>query len=115
MAKSISTRFTITTTGDGVTSEWKPAPMSNSAGAAGGPVGVQLAAGDNYISVPTGAMGFTLKPLASSVVVKRLKHYPGETGFSIRTGEPASIPLPTGVATLMINASGVEVIDIHWT
>jgi len=115
MAKTITTEVTVTTTGDGVDSAWTPTAMTNSAGAAGGPVRVTLASGDNYIVVPTGAMGFLLVPPATSGVTKRLKHHSGETGIEIRTGQQAMLPLATGVATMMIHASAIENVDIHWT
>jgi hypothetical protein len=115
MAKTITTEITVTVSGDGVDSEWTPTAMSNSRGAAGGVVDVTLAAGDNYIAVPTGAMGFALRPPPTSAVTKRLKHHAGETGIAIRTGEWAHIPVATGVATMMIHASDAEVLGIHWT
>lgn len=115
MATTVETQITVTSSGDGIESEWTPTKTTNSTGAAGGPVRTTLASGDNFLAVPTGAMGCVILPPATSAVTKRLKHYAGETGFAIRTGEAISVPLPTGVATLMINASAVEVLYIHWT
>lgn len=115
MATTVTTEITVTATGDGNDSEWTPTAMTNSAGAAGGPVRTTLAAGDNFIAVPTGAMGCVLLPPPTSAITKRLKHHAGETGFAIRTGQVAALPLATGVATLMINASDVEVLYLHWT
>lgn len=115
MATTVETQITVTSSGDGIESEWNPTAQSNSYGAAGGPVRTTLAAGDNYIAVPTGAAGVVLYPPPTSGVTKRLKAHAGETGFAIRTGEPACVPLPTGVATMMVNASAVEVVYLHWT
>jgi hypothetical protein len=114
MATTNKTKFTVTSTGDGNDSEWTT-EATNNAGAAGGPVRVTLVSGDNTIVVPTGAIGVILKPPSSSGVTKRLKHHAGETGFSIRTGEAAALPLPTGTTSLILNSSGIEVIYVHWT
>jgi hypothetical protein len=115
MATTVETQITITADGDGIESEWSPTAMSNSAGAAGGPVRMLLAAGDNYVAVPTGAMGYAILPPAASAVTKRLKHHSGETGIAMRTGQPIAMSLATGVATMMIHASAEELIYLHWT
>lgn len=115
MAARSEVGISVAVTGDGVESEWTVTPSANTNAPGGGPVKTTLAAGDNFLPVPTGAMGFILKPPAASNVTKRLKNHAGETGFAMRTGEPASVPIGTGVATLMINASGPEVVYLHWT
>lgn len=115
MATTAETQITIESSGDGIESEWQPRAMTNNTAAAGGPVRTPLSAGDNYLLVPTGAMGVVLLPPATSSVTKRLKHHAGETGFAIRTAEAASIPLPTGVATMMVHASAAELLYVHWT
>lgn len=115
MPTTITTKITVTATGEGLKSEWIPTATSNSTGAAGGPVRTTLAAGDNYVAIPTGAMGFVLDPPRTSAVTKRLKHHSGETGIAIRTGEPVALSLATGVATLMINVSAAEVVSLYWT
>lgn len=116
MSITATTQVTVTSSGDGVAShKYEPTAQENSNGPAGGPVRVALAAGDNFIAVPTGAMGAVIAPPSSSGVVKRLKNHAGETGFAIRTAEVAAVPLPTGTATLMINAASAEVLRIFWT
>lgn len=110
------TQITITSSGEGTDSTYEPDPITNTNGPAAGVVGVQLAIGDNTISVPTGSQGFFLKPVdPTSGVTKRLKHHSGETGFAIRTDGQACLSLPTGATQLMVWASAVEVIHIHWT
>lgn len=115
MATTETTQITVTSSGDGIDSEWKPTAMSNSAGVAGGPVKTTVATGVNTITVPTGAMGIVIAPPASSSAVLKLLGGAGETGFALRTGQPAHIPLPTGTASVLINSSVVEIVYIHWT
>jgi hypothetical protein len=115
MATTTTTEITVTADGDGIESEWTPTAMSNANGPAGGPVKTPFAAGDNTLLVPTGAMGMVLKPPAASAVVLKLKAGAGETGFCLRSGQPSHIPLPTGCASVMINASDAELVHVHWT
>lgn len=115
MPTTVKIEIKVTATGEGLKSEWLPSVTSNTTGAAGGPVRTTLAAGDNYVAIPTGAMGFVLVPPSTSAVTKRLKHHSGETGIAIRTGEPVALSLATGVATMMINASAAESVYLHWT
>lgn len=115
MATTVETQITITSSGDGIDSDWEPRAMENSAGAAGGPVRTSLSSGDNTITVPTGAMGMVLLPPAASATVLKLKGGAGETGFCLRSGQASSIPLPTGTASVLINASAAELVYVHWT
>lgn len=115
MAKTNTTQITITSSGDGATSEWKPTAMTNNTGPAGGSVQMTLSVGDNTLSVPTGAMGMGIRQIPSSATVLRLKHYAGETGFALRTGQPAFITLPTGTSSVLVNSSAIEVLDVHWS
>ncbi len=115
MATTTETQITITSDGDGIEGEWEPTAMSNSASPAGGPVKTPLASGDNTILVPTGAMGLVLAPPSSSAAVLKLKGGAGETGFALRTGQPAAIPLPTGTASVLLNASEAALVYLHWT
>jgi hypothetical protein len=115
MAARSETEITVTVSGDGIASEWTVAASANTAAPGGGPIKTTLSAGDNYLTVPTGTRGFLLRPAAASAVTKRIKHHAGETGFALRTGEPAYVPIATGVATLMVHASAQEVVDLHWT
>lgn len=116
MATTNKTQLTVTSSGDGSTSEWKPAAMTNNVGAAGGPVKIDLAQGDNTISVPTGAMGMAIVPPASNGTVMKLKGGAGETGFALRTGEMTHVSLPTGTANVLIGCpSGTVRVNVHWT
>ena len=115
MAAGTKTDISVTVSGDGIKSEWAVPTVENSNSAGAGPIRTTLQAGDNYLPVPTGAMGFVMKPPAASAVVKRLKHHAGETGFALRTGQPACVPIGTGVATLMIHSAALEVVYLHWT
>lgn len=117
MAKTTVTQITINTDGDGVESEWKPTAMQNDAGRAGGPVQQTLAVGDNTIAVPTGAMGMVLKQAEASAATVRLKGVAGagETGFALRTGKAACVPIPTGATGVVLYSSAVDLVDLHWT
>ena len=110
-----TTQITITSSGEGTDHEYSPEAMSNTNGPAAGPIAVALASGDNTLAVPTGSNGFHLLPPATSGVTKRLKHHSGETGIAFRTAEQVYMALPTGMTQLMVWASAVEVVRIHWT
>lgn len=115
MATTTNTKITVTASGDGIESAWEPTEMENSRGVGGGPVKQLLATGPNNLSVPTGAMGFVLVPPAASSAVLKLKGDGVETGFALRTGQPAAIPLPTGTASVHIDSSEQEIVYLHWT
>jgi hypothetical protein len=114
MATTETVQVTVTCSGDGIKSKWEPTAMTNSAGVAGGPVKYTMSSGDNTLTVPTGAMGVVLAPPASSAAVLRLKNDAGETGFALRTGQPALIALPTGTAEVLVNASAEVFLYLHW-
>lgn len=109
------TQIKITSSGEGTDHEYEPEAMTNTNGPAAGPVGVALAVGDNTLAVPTGSNGVHILPPATSGVTKRLKHHSGETGIAFRTSEQVYMSLATGATQLMVWASAVEVIRIHWT
>jgi hypothetical protein len=116
MAKTSTTTVTMSVTGDGVSLSYTPlgAPIVNAAAPAGGPVAIALAAGDNTITVPPGAVGFILVPPAASVVVKRLKGIAADTGFTLAPATPSVIALPTAAASVLLNASATETVSIQW-
>lgn len=115
MATTETVQITVTSSGDGIASEWKPTAQSNNAGVAGGPYKVTVATGLNVLPVPTGAMGVVLAPPSSSTAQLRLSSVSGATGLELRTGLPACLPLPTGVTGMLIDASKVEILYLHWT
>lgn len=117
MATTTETQITVESSGEGIEGEskWEPTAMSNNTSPAGGPVRTALTAGDNTIAVPTGAMGLVFTPPAHSAAVLKLKGGAGETGFALRTGQPAAIPLPTGTASVLMNASEAVLLYLHWT
>lgn len=115
MATTATTGISVVAKGDGIASEWTPTAMVNNIAPAGGPVKVTLAAGDNTIAVPTGAMGMVLSPRAASPAVLKLKGGAGETGFALRGGQPSHIPLPTGTASVLLSSSIVDIVQLHWT
>lgn len=116
MSKTVKTKITTTSDGDGVESEWTVPEMENPAGPSGGPVKYLLATGPNDLVVPTGAYGMVIKPPASSTAVLKLKGGSGGgTGFALRTGYAAALPLPTGTAVVHVDSSLQELVDIQWT
>ena len=116
MAKICTTSLSVTVTGDGVSESFTPAtsPVVNTAAPAGGPVDVSLSSGDNTITVPTGTKGFLIVPPSASAVAKKLKGAGGDTGFGLAPALPSAIMVPTGTATIIINAASAETVSIHW-
>lgn len=115
MSKTTVTKIITTSDGDGVESEWTVPQMSNSRGPSGGPVKQLLATGANALLVPTGAMGMVIAPPASSTAVLKLKGGAGETGFALRAGYASAVALPTGTASVHIDSSIQELVDIQFT
>lgn len=115
MATTATTTIKVVSTGDGNASEWSPTATQNNYAPAGGPVNVTLASGDNTLAVPTGAMGVAISPRAASPLVMRLKGVAGDTGFPLRGGKPAYMTIPTGATGMILNASMVDVVAVHWT
>ena len=114
---TIKTQISVKSTGDGIEgeSEWKPTLLTNTVGAAAGPVKYGLATGGNDITVPTGTKGFTVMPASSSDAVLKLKGGSGGgTGFAFRAGYPFCGGLPTGTSSIHIDSSVGEPVYIHW-
>lgn len=63
-----------------------------------------LSAGNNTITVPSGAKAATLLPPSGNAVVLTLKGVAGDTGISIHPTDPTSIGLATSVTTFVLNA-----------
>lgn len=116
MAKTATTSISVLVTGDGVNESYIPptAPLTNAAAPAGGPLSVALSSGDNTLTVPPGAQGFIFVPPSSSIVVKKLKGVGGDTGFTLNAALPSVVSLPSGTATVLINAASSETVSIHW-
>ena len=114
MATTAKTTIKVACTGDGNASEWS-VDVTNNYGPAGGPVNVTLAASDNAFVVPTGSMGVILIPRASSPLVMKLKATGTDAGFALRGGKPSYVALPTGATGMLLNASMVDLIGVHWT
>ena len=113
---TVKTQISVKSSGDGQVeeSEWKPTLLTNTSAPAIGAYKQLLATGGNDLTVPTGAMSMTLQPPATSSAVLKLKGGSGETGFALRSGYPASVPLPTGTANVHIDSSIRELVYIHW-
>ena len=117
MSTTVKTQISVKSSGDGVVgeSEWKPTILTNTVGAAAGPVAYALATGGNDITVPTGTKGFTVMPAAASIAVLKIKGGSGGgTGFAFRAGYPFSGGLPTGTVSVHIDSSTKEDVYIHW-
>lgn len=113
---TIKTQISVKSSGDGIEneSEWKPTLMTNAIGPAAGPVKVLLATGVNNLVVPTGAMGITISPPASSLAALNLQGASGVTGMAMRTGYPSTNPIPTGTTNVLIGSSREALVYIHW-
>lgn len=113
---TIRTKISVESSGDGIDgeSEWDATEITNSAGAAGGPVKYAIATGVNSIAVPSGSMAMVLQPPASSPASFRLPGVSGATGMAMRSGYPCVIPLPTGLASVLVQSDREEFVYIHW-
>lgn len=69
---------------------------------------VNLASGDNTITVPTGAKAcIVIPPTGNTTVVIKLKGAAGDTGFTMAKSMPACLSFDTAPASFVINASAV--------
>jgi hypothetical protein len=116
MAKKSTITLSTTTSGDGISTTYVPpgAPIVNNTAPAGGPIQVALSAGDNTLTVPSGATSLLIVPDAASVIVKTLKGIGGDTGFTIAPAAPTLLGLPAGATTVLLNASAGETVTVEW-
>ena len=116
MAKISTTSLSVVVAGDGVSESYTPpgTPITNAAAPAGGPLNVTLSTGDNTLTVPTGAVAALVVPPTTSTVTKKIKGAAGDTGVTIASATPMLLPLGTGTASFILNASAGETIAVHW-
>lgn len=113
---TVKTQISVKSSGDGIVNEteWKPTLLTNTVGAAAGPVKYLIATGVNSITVPTGTMAMTVQPPAASVARMNYPGISGGTGMLLRAGYPSSNPLPTGTASVLVASDREEPVYIHW-
>lgn len=117
MAKTSQCSIGVTITGDGLGNTYVPpgSPIENTAAPQGGPVKVSLSAGNNTISVPTGAVGCVVSPPVTSTNGKTLKGVGGDTGFALHTSLPFVLSFGGALgASFVINSVGTEDLDVQW-
>lgn len=116
MAKTSRVSIGITVEGDGETGTYVPptSPITNATAPQGGPIAYALSAGNNVITIPTGAIGVIIVPAATNGNAKTLKGVAGDTGVALRTNAPSVISFATGSTVFSINATGTETVDLHW-
>ena len=75
-----------------------------------------LASGNNTITVPSGALGCTIKPPTGNAQTLTLKGVNGDTGIALAKVSPTSLGLDTGVTSFVISAGNtVSGVVIVWT
>lgn len=66
---------------------------------------VALVTGANTVVVPTGATWMLIEPPAGNTVQLTLKGLSGDTGFALDLTRATLLPLPTGTASVLLNAA----------
>lgn len=110
MAKTSTVSVGVTITGDGTTTSYSPTAVQNTSAPDGGPRLLVLTTGNNTITPPTGATGFTLSP---GTVAKTLKGIAGDTGVPLSITGLTTVFLASA-ASFVINSTGGETISIFW-
>lgn len=86
--------------------EIKPADITNAA-----PVGTltktNLAAGDNTITIPTGATSLVMKPPTGNTNALILKGAGADTGRRLHNTNPQAVSFDGSVTTFIINAGAI--------
>ncbi len=116
MAKTSKASIGVTVTGDGVSNSYVPPgnPMTNAAAPNGGTEDLVLAAGNNVVTLPAGAIGAVITPPTTSTNVKIIKGVAGDTGIGIRSGDPVLLTFVAGTTVFSINSVGIETLALQW-
>lgn len=73
-----------------------------------------LAVGANTITVPTGATGVIIVPPNPNANTLILKGVAGDTGTTLASTLPTLLCIATGVASFVLQASGLTAIELSW-
>lgn len=116
MAKESKLSIGATVTGDGETCTYVPrgSPMTNATAPTGGTVDLVLAAGNNVVTLPVGAIGVVIDPPVASTNAKDIKGVAGDTGVPMRPGSPMVLNFAAGTVNFSIQSAGIETIALHW-
>jgi hypothetical protein len=116
MALTSKSSFQVLVTGNGETAEYQPQanPVTNASAPAGGVVKSALAAGDNTLTLPTGAIGVMIVPPTDSANGKVLKGVGGDTGIALHRQYPTTLFFHSTVTDFVINSVGSETVELHW-
>lgn len=72
---------------------------------------VELASGNNTITVPSGAIAVTIIPPVANTKVLTIKGVNGDTGISIHLVDPCSLSL-NNVSSFVLNSSGIVTVRL---
>lgn len=110
----MTTLLQVTVSGDGFGGA--PLYQSSSQNFAGlAPAQLVSVNGNNPIAIPAGAQGLTIVPPPGSLLTKVLKGVNGDTGITLHPTLPTSIALtPGAVASIVLNVSGIETLELVW-
>ncbi len=116
MAKTSQASIGVTVTGDGETSTFVPPanPMTNATAPSGGTTPLVLAAGNNVVTLPAGAVGVVIVPPTTSANAKVIKGIAGDTGIGMVANQACLLTFVAGTTVFSINSIGVETINLHW-
>jgi len=114
MSKTAQVATTISASGDGLTLSFT-SPVQTNASSPAEHQPVTLSTGDNTITVPTGALGVLIVPVATSTVAKKIKTVGGDSGSPINAAYATFWALVASTATITINAAAPgETISLYW-
>lgn len=68
--------------------------------------------GHNPLTIPAGTKWVLVVPPAGSTFVKTLKGVNGDTGVEVDNVNPGLIPVVAGSTTLVIDSTGVEILEV---
>jgi hypothetical protein len=113
MAVTSTRRVIVNFSGDINTQLDKPA--ANNSSSPGEQELVTLAAGNNTITPPTGAVACTIIPPSGNTSVITLKGVNGDTGVALHLTDPTSIGINSAASTFVLNAVSQVVVRLVWS
>jgi hypothetical protein len=116
MAKTSQASIGVTVTGDGESSTYAPPgnPLTNATAPSGGTTPLVLAAGNNVVTLPAGAVGVVIAPPTTSANPKIIKGVAGDTGIGTVANAACMLTFVAGTTVFSINSVGIETINLHW-
>ena len=114
MSITSTTTLSINVAGAGIADTYTPAsyPLVNTTAPGAGPQPLVLAAGDNAVAVPAGAVGYHLQASTTSTNAKVVSSASGTVGVPF-TNQPVFLPV-AGQASFHVNSVAAETLQIAW-